>query len=276
MSLVSPFEMFSQLSAGKAIGAFNVIQIEHAQAIVSAAEEMNAPVFLQLSQNAIKYHGALAPIGLAMLSIAQASSAQVAVHLDHADDLTLISEAISLGFNSIMFDGSHLTFADNVSTTKLLSSKCRDAGIWLEAELGEIGGKDGVHSPTVRTKPGEAAAFVSETSVDGLAVAVGSSHAMTTKEAALDVDLISTIHKVVDVPLVLHGSSGVSDENIAAAIRAGIRKINVSTDLNQKMTQAIFEYLSANPNSHDPRKYLGAARTAVKSAVSNYLHIFGY
>lgn len=276
MSLVSPFEMFSQLSAGKAIGAFNVIQIEHAQAIVSAAEEMNAPVFLQLSQNAIKYHGALAPIGLAMLSIAQASSAQVAVHLDHADDLTLISEAISLGFNSIMFDGSHLTFADNVSTTKSLSSKCRAAGIWLEAELGEIGGKDGVHSPTVRTKPEEAAAFVSETSVDGLAVAVGSSHAMTTKEAALDVDLISTIHKVVDVPLVLHGSSGVSDENIAAAIRAGIRKINVSTDLNQKMTQAIFEYLSANPNSHDPRKYLGAARTAVKSAVSNYLHIFGY
>lgn len=276
MSLVSPFEMFSQLSAGKAIGAFNVIQIEHAQAIVSAAEEMNAPVFLQLSQNAIKYHGALAPIGLAMLSIAQASSAQVAVHLDHADDLTLISEAISLGFNSIMFDGSHLTFADNVSTTKSLSSKCRDAGIWLEAELGEIGGKDGVHSPTVRTKPEEAAAFVSETAVDGLAVAVGSSHAMTTKEAALDVDLISTIHKVVDVPLVLHGSSGVSDENIAAAIRAGIRKINVSTDLNQKMTQAIFEYLSANPNSHDPRKYLEAARTAVKSAVSNYLHIFGY
>lgn len=276
MSLTSPFELLGNLKSNQALGAFNVIQLEHAEAIAAAAEKLNAPVVLQLSQNAVKYHGSLKPIGLAMLAVAEQSSAQIAVHLDHAEDTNLIREAIDLGFNSVMFDGSHLSYADNVSETFAMAKACQLNGVWLEAELGEIGGKDGVHSPKARTNPSEAAEFVAATNVNGLAIAVGSSHAMTTKDAALDIELIVANKASVNVPLVLHGSSGVSDSNLTAAITAGIKKVNVSTDLNKTMTQVIAEYLTANPGAHDPRKYLGAARNSVTDSVQRYLELFGF
>ena len=272
MTLVSPLLMFETVNQrNSAIGAFNVIQIEHAEAIVAAAEAVGADVILQLSQNAVQYHGALEPIGLAMLSIAKASTARVAVHLDHAEDETLINEALGIGFNSIMFDGSNFDYEDNVHKTKQMVALAHSKGAWLEAELGEIGGKDGVHSATARTIPAEAKSFVQSTGVDSLAVAIGSSHAMTTQSARIDFELVRELAAEVSVPLVMHGSSGVAIGDIQKAVSAGIRKVNISTELNKQMTEAIRSYLQNNPDVVDPRKYLSAGRTAVEAGVYDYL-----
>lgn len=249
---------------GRGLGAFNVIQIEHAEALVGAAEETGLPIVLQISENAAKYHGALAPIALATKAIAAASPATCVLHLDHAVSEPLVDEALALGFTSVMFDGSRLDDATNRSRTRAVVQRCHDAGVSVEAELGEIGGKDGVHAPGVRTDPDEAAAFAADTGVDALAVAVGSSHAMTTRTATLDLDLIARIRAVVPVPLVLHGSSGVPDEVLVQAVGSGMVKINIATHLNTVFTTAVREQLAADPDLVDTRTYLGAGRAAVQ------------
>src|SRR5690625_638408 len=195
-------------SAGRGMGAFNVIHLEHAETFVAAAERAGLPVVLQIIQNAVKYHGSLAPIAAGTLAAARAAAVPVVVHLDHADDLDLVAEALAAGFTSIMYDGSRLPAEENLTTTAAVVRDAHAAGVSVEAELGEIGGKNGVHDPSVRTDPAEAAEFVAATGVDLLAVAVGSSHAMTTRGAVLDTGLIAEIAAAVDVPLVLHGSSG--------------------------------------------------------------------
>jgi fructose-bisphosphate aldolase class II len=183
----------------------------------------------------------------------------------------LIQEALDLGFDSIMFDGSKLDFADNVKTSAAMASLAHSYGATIEVELGEIGGKDGVHAPGVRTHPAEARSFVEETGVDLLAVAVGSSHAMTTRDALLDFELISELRAAVPVPLVLHGSSGVSDHDLQSAIRSGMRKINIATHLNHVFSDAVRGVLEADPQLVDPRKYIGKARTEVASEIARLL-----
>lgn len=259
--------------AGRGVAAFNVIQIEHAEALVAGAERAESPVILQISENAAKYHGALDPIALATLSIARAAAVPVVVHLDHATEEELVARAMGLGFTSVMFDGSALDYSENVRVTKELAWRCREAGIWLEAELGKIGGKDGVHAPGVRTDPAEAAAFVRDTGVSALAVAVGSSHAMTTRDASLDFDRITELAAAVEVPLVLHGSSGVSDADIARAVRAGLTKINIATHLNVTLTAALRAYLDENPTVVDPRKYFGAGRAALEEEAARLIGV---
>lgn len=263
------------LAARTGLGSFNVIQLENAEAILSAAESAGTPVVLQISENAVKFHGGnLEPLAQATLALARTSSARVAVHLDHAKDIELIRKAIGLGFSSIMYDGSHLPDDENRAVTRRVAEWCHDAGITIEAELGEVGGKDGVHSPGARTDPDEARRFAEETSVDLLAVAVGSSHAMTTRDAALDLHLIERLAETVPVPLVLHGSSGVSDENILAAIRAGMTKINVSTHLNNVFTQSVRQMLETNPHMVDPRKWAGPGHAAMKEETERLLRLY--
>lgn len=260
---------------GTGLGAFNVVLLDHAEAFVDAAEATGLPVVLQLSQNAVKYHGGrLRPLGRALLELADASSAQVAVHLDHAEDVALCHEAIDLGFSSIMYDGSHLPDDLNRETTASVVAAAHTAGIPVEAELGEVGGKNGVHDPSARTDPHDAARFVDDTGVDLLAVAVGSSHAMATREAVLDEGLISRIRDAVPVPLVLHGSSGVPDDGMQSAIRAGMTKINVSTHLNVCFTRRVHEVLSAQPDLVDPRKYLGPGNEVVRFEVERLLRLY--
>ena len=208
-------------AAGRGVGAFNVIQLEHAEAIVAGAEAAGAPVVLQISENAVRYHGRLEPLALATLAVARASTAPVAVHLDHATDVALVHEAVRLGFGSVMYDASTMSYADNVAATADVVAHCHAHGVWVEAELGEVGGKDGVHAPGARTDPDEARAYVAATGVDALAVAVGTSHAMLTRDAAIDLDLIARLHEAVPVPLVLHGSSGVPDADLT---RGGARR----------------------------------------------------
>ncbi|GAB3612047.1 class II fructose-bisphosphate aldolase [Humibacter ginsengisoli] len=256
------------------IGAFNVIHLETAEALVAAAERSGLGVILQISENCVSYHGGLEPIAVASLALARDSAAPVAVHLDHAEDEQLARRAIDLGFGSVMFDASRRDYTQNVDATARIVAYAHDNGVMVEAELGEVGGKDGAHAPGVRTDPDEARSFVAETGVDALAVAVGSSHAMTAREASLDLDLIARLHATLDVPLVLHGSSGVPDPVIVAAIRAGMTKINVSTHLNGFFTRAVRDYLAENPSVVDSRKYVSAGRAALSTEAERMLRLF--
>src|SRR5262247_4397450 len=184
-------------ASGCGVGAFNVIGIEQAEAVVAGAEAAAAPVVLQVSQNCVAYHGALGPLARACAAIAGSAAVPVALHLDHATGTELVREAVGLGFGSVMYDASALPYDQNVGATARAARWCHERGIWVEAELGEIGGKDGVHSPVARTDPDQAAGFVAATGVDALAVAVGSSHAMLTKDAVLDLGLIARLRRAV-------------------------------------------------------------------------------
>lgn len=259
------------LASPGGLGAFNVIQLEQAEAIVAGAEAAGRPVVLQISQNTVAFHGALAPLARACLSVAAASDAPVVVHLDHAVSGDLVTEAVGLGVGSVMFDASALDYAANVAATAGVAAWCHERGAWVEAELGEVGGKDGVHAPGARTDPAQAAAYVAATGVDALAVAVGSSHAMLTRDARLDNDLIAAIAAAVAVPLVLHGASGVPDDGLVAAVRHGMVKINVATQLNKALTAAVRASLAEDEAVVDPRRWLGRGRCAVAAEAGRLL-----
>jgi fructose-bisphosphate aldolase class II len=263
--------VLSAKSAGSAVGAFNVILLEHAEALVSGAEQAKLPIILQISENCVAYHKSLKPISVATIALAESSSVPVSVHLDHAESEDLVREALDLGYDSVMFDGSKLSYDDNVAASNRMAMLCKSYGATLEVEIGEVGGKDGVHAPGVRTNPHEAHAFAQATGADFLAVAVGSSHAMTTRDASLDFDLIQEIAKTVAVPLVLHGSSGVSDVDLQRAVKAGMSKINIATHLNNVFTHEIRRVLEANPELVDPRKYIAPGRDSVASEVARLL-----
>jgi fructose-bisphosphate aldolase class II len=262
----------SAVADGSAVLAFNVVTVEHAEGIAEGVERAGVAALLQVSENTVRFHGGrLAPLVSACARIAEQSPARLAIHLDHFQDLSLITEAIDaaagLGVSSIMVDAAHLPYDENVERTHGFVELGHRAGLWIEAELGEVGGKGGAHDFGVRTDPTEAASFAEATGVDGLAVAVGSSHAMTTRDAELDVELIRRLAAAVEAPLVLHGSSGVSDHQLRLATEAGIRKVNVGTALNVAYTGALRESLAANPTASDPRRALAAARTAIADTV---------
>lgn len=275
MTLVSARELVTDAAArGAGIGAFNVIHLETAEGLVRSSADAGLPVILQISQNCADYHGGLEPIALATLAVARHAQTPVAVHLDHAERPELVDEAIALGFGSVMFDGGALPYDDNVAITAAVAERAHAAGVYVEGELGEVGGKDGAHAPGVRTDPDEARAFVAATGVDALAVAVGSSHAMTDRTASLDLELIARLRDALDVPLVLHGSSGVADAVIADAVRAGMTKINVSTHLNGFFTRAIRATLDTDERLVDSRKYLTPARDALAGEAARMLRLF--
>ncbi|GAB2995849.1 ketose-bisphosphate aldolase [Amycolatopsis acidiphila] len=258
--------------ARRGIGAFNVITLEHAEAVVAGAEAVAAPVILQISQNAVKFHhGRLAPLAAAAAAIARSAAVPVALHLDHVEDVELLHQTAEAGLSSVMFDASKLDYEGNLAATRAAADWAHGQGLWLEAELGEVGGKEGAHAPGVRTDPREAAAFVAATGVDALAVAVGSTHAMTSRTARLDHDLIARLAGAVPVPLVLHGSSGVDAGELARAVRHGMVKVNVGTALNVELTAAIREWLSSHPETVDPRKYLAAARRRMETVTTDVL-----
>ena len=278
MPLVSTGDLVSEArAAGHGVAAFNVITLEHAEAIALGAERAGVPAVLQISENAVKFHGGrLSAIAAATAAVARASSARLSLHLDHVMDVGLLRAAHPEGFSSVMFDASKLPYEENVRATADAVRWGHERGIWIEAELGKVGGKEGeapldAHAPGVRTDPAEAAAYVADTGVDALAVAVGSSHAMTERTAALDHALITALAAAVPVPLVLHGSSGVPDDEIRRAVASGMVKINVGTALNTAFTGEIRAYLAAGAQGVDPRKYLAPAREAMTGTVADFL-----
>jgi fructose-bisphosphate aldolase, class II len=274
MPLVTTASLIDQARQHReGLGAFNVITLEHAEAVGTGAEEAGRPAIMQISENAIRYHqGQLGPLAGAVATVAEQATMPLSVHLDHVQNEGLMRQAADSGITSVMFDASQLSYQDNVRATQEAATWARSHGMWLEAELGEIGGKDGAHAPGVRTDPREALAFVAGTAVDGLAVAVGSSHAMVDRTAALDLDLIRTLASTVQVPLVLHGSSGVPDSMLQAAVGAGVVKVNIGTILNVAMTTAVRAALE-DTALVDPRKYLGPGRDAVAREVQRLLTV---
>jgi fructose-bisphosphate aldolase class II len=273
MSLVSTRELVAKAAAGhRAVAAFNVVTLEHAEGVTAGAEAAAIPVILQISENAVRFHGGrLDPIARAAAEAGRGCAVDVALHLDHVTDMRLLRGAADAGFSSVMFDAGAQPYAENVEATRAAAQWAHGAGLWLEAELGYVGGKPGApasaHAAGVRTDPGEAARYVAETGVDALAVAVGSSHAMTERSASLDHALIERLREAVPVPLVLHGSSGVGDDELRRAVRAGIAKVNIGTALGIAFTRAIRDALAAQPDLTDPRPYLARGREAIAEAV---------
>ncbi|GAB2817342.1 class II fructose-bisphosphate aldolase [Streptomyces daliensis] len=276
MPLVSTASVVDAARAsGAGAAAFNVIHLETAEALVSAAERTGIPLILQISENCVRYHGGLLPLTRATLALAEAAEADVSVHLDHITDPALVHEGIGAGVGSVMVDASALPYEENVAVTAELTAWCHERGAYVEAELGEVGGKDGVHAPGARTDPAEALAFVGATGVDALAVAVGSSHAMRERTTVLDKELIRSLRETLPVPLVLHGSSGVPDEELRAAIAAGMTKINISTHLVSVFTGEVRSVLAQDPTLVDSRKYVGPAREAVAREAARLLRLLG-
>ncbi|UQX88239.1 class II fructose-bisphosphate aldolase family protein [Jatrophihabitans telluris] len=255
------------------VPAFNVITLEHAEAIVTGAERAGVAVILQISQNAVRFHGnRVLPIARGAAAVAESAAVEVSLHLDHVDDVELLHQAARAGFSSAMFDAGAQPYQHNLDATRRAADWAHAQGLYLEAELGYVGGKPdapaSAHAAGVRTDPLEARAFVAATGVDALAVAVGSSHAMTTRSASLDLELIAELADSLAVPLVLHGSSGVPDSEIRHAVEAGIAKVNIGTALNIAMTAAVRSALAGDAALVDPRKYLSPAREAIADTVA--------
>jgi fructose-bisphosphate aldolase, class II len=276
MPLVSTATLVGDASSrGGGVAAFNVITLEHAEGIVEGARRSGRPVILQVSENTVRFHGGLiGPLAAALAALASEADVPVSLHLDHAETSGLWHDAAAAGYSSVMVDCGSLPYEQNVAITADVTKLLQQQGLSVEAELGYVGGKDtqvaNAHTPGTRTDSKQAAAFVAATGVDALAVAVGSSHAMTTQTAELDLDLIAALRDAVPVPLVLHGSSGVPDEMLRAAVRAGIVKVNIGTALNVAYTGALRDALSAKA---DPRPALTAARAAVADTVSHLIDV---
>jgi fructose-bisphosphate aldolase class II len=268
-------------SARSAVVAFNIITLEHVEAVIAGAESVRSPVVLQVSENAVRFrYGRLLPLARAAAAAAERAAVPVALHLDHVQSDDLLRQAPDAGFSSVMFDASRLPYDENLAATRAAAHWAHAQGLWIEAELGQIGGKRGeaplgAHAPGARTDPAEARAFVADSGVDALAVAVGNSHAMTTRTATLDHTLLTRLSDTLDVPLVLHGSSGVPDDELAAAAAGGIAKVNVGTALNLAMTGAIREFLATHPEAVDSRTYLGVGREAMVRTVAGMLEVLG-
>ncbi|MFD3821201.1 ketose-bisphosphate aldolase [Streptomyces sp. NPDC058625] len=261
-------------AAGSAVASFNVITLEHVEAVIAGAESANAPVVLQVSENAVKFrYGRLLPLARAAVAAAERAAVPVALHLDHVQSDALLRQAPDAGFGSVMYDAARLPYAENLAATRAAVDWAHTRGLWIEAELGEIGGKGGrppldAHAPGARTDPDRARTFVADSGVDALAVAVGTTHAMTTRTASLDHALLGRLSAALDVPLVLHGSSGLPDAELTAAVGSGIAKVNIGTALNIAMTGAVRDFLAAHPEAVDSRGYLTVGREAMTRAVA--------
>jgi len=263
---------------GYAVGAFNCNNMEIIQAIVQAAEEENSPVIVQASQGAIKYAGLEYITTLTKLA-AEQTKVPVALHLDHGTSFEQVVKCIRHGFTSVMIDGSVHPLSENIKLTNKVIEVARAAGVSVEAELGKIGGTEDDITVDERdatfTDPQEAKMFVDATGVDALAVAIGTAHGVYKGEPKLDFERLKNIVALVDVPIVLHGSSGVPDEAIKQAISLGVRKVNIDTNLREAFVKKARQMIEERPGEIDPRKILGPAKDAMKEIIKEKIRLFG-
>lgn len=259
---------------GYAVGAFNVENMEMMQAAISAAEQENAPIILQTTPSTVKYGGTALYASMAR-ALAAESPAAVAIHLDHGSSFELCARAAGDGYTSLMIDGSALPINENIELVRKVTDMAAALSDrpCVEAELGKLGGKeDSVEvkvGEDVHTDPDEAARFVAETGVDSLAVAIGTAHGFYKGKPKLDFERLAQLRIAVSVPLVLHGSSGVPDEDVQRAISLGICKVNFATELRAAYTKATRECLDADTAMYDPKKFGAAGREAVTRLVSH-------
>lgn len=277
MSLVTSEKMlFAAQKDGYAVGAFNVENMEMVQAVVAAAEELRAPVLIQTTPSTVRY-GGLNYYFANVQAAACAASVPIALHLDHGDSYDLAMQALRAGYTSIMIDGSHNAFEDNIAVTKNVVGACKPNAIPVEAELGKVGGKeDDLEGGTGGyTVPEEAKEFVERTGISSLAVAIGTAHGVYSGVPKLDRERLSEIRRLVNIPLVLHGASGLSNEEVRECIKRGICKVNFATELRMAYSDAVKKVLADKPQTFDPKAYGTAARENVKQLVMNRMRVCG-
>lgn len=278
MGLVSMKEMLQAAKAGKyAVGHFNINNLEFVQAIVEAADEERSPLILGVSEGALKYMGLEYTIAMAEAAT-KMTDVPIALHLDHGS-YEMALYLLENGFSSVMFDGSKYSLQDNIELSKKVVEAARYMGVSVEGELGAIAGTEDdlsvAEEEAMLADPVEAIRYCQETGVDALAMAVGSAHGVYKGEPNIRFDIIEYVSGQIDVPLVLHGGTGIPDETIRKAITAGIGKINVNTENQIVMTNKIREVLANNDKVYDPRKYLGPGREEIKIAVKEKIRLFG-
>lgn len=277
MPLATTKEMLLQAQAhGYAVGAFNVEDMEMAQAVIEAAEELKAPVIVQTTPSTVRYAG-LSLYRANVAALAQKASIPVAMHLDHGSSFELAVQALREGYTSIMIDGSQEPFEQNILLTRRVVDVCMPNGIPVEAELGKVGGKeddlnggDGGY-----TEPSEAKEFVERTGVSSLAVSIGTAHGVYKGTPKLDVERLKKIRALVEIPLVLHGASGLTDESVQACIAEGICKVNFATELRIAYTDGVKKILAEKPDTFDPKAYGKEGRERVKQLVKNRILVCG-
>ena len=259
MALVTSKEMFEKAYAGGyAIGAFNVNNMEIVQGITEACQEEHAPVILQVSKGARAYANHTYLVKLVEAAVECCPDIPIVLHLDHGPDFETCKSCIDGGFTSVMIDGSSHSFEDNIALTKSVADAGRAMGVPVEAELGKVGGKEddgpAVEGESPYTDPAEAKEFVERTGCTSLAIGVGTSHGVYTSDPHIEQSVVKAIRDAVDVPLVLHGTSGVPDEQVAEAVKNGICKVNYATELRQAYTKGFMAYMAENPACFDPKK----------------------
>lgn len=279
MGLINPIELLKKArEKNVAVAAFNVHNMETIQAVIDGANEENAPVIIQTTPGTLKYAG-IDFIATIVKIAAEKVDIPVALHIDHCISYAMIIEAIRCGYTSLMIDGSKLPYKENVKLVKEVVKVAHAVGIVVEAELGKIGGTEDNLKLDEReatfTVPEEARGFVELTNIDSLAVAIGTAHGIYKGEPKLDFERLSKIKEIVDVPLVLHGASGLDDVSIIRLIKGGASKINIATDLKISMATAIRACFTNNPKENDPRKYMEAGRKAVKEVVKKKIRLCG-
>lgn len=278
MSLVTTKELLLDAQKkGYAVGAFNVENMEMVQAVVAAAEELKSPVIMQTTPSTVKYADMVYFYANAKAA-ADMASVPVVMHLDHGSSFELAMRAYRTGYTSIMIDGSHETYEENIKVSKAVADACHPGGVPVEAELGKVGGKEddldgGEGDPY--TDPQEAAEFVERTGVDSLAVAIGTAHGVYKGEPKLDLDRLSEIRKAVEIPLVLHGTSGVPDDTVKECVKRGICKVNYATDLRIAFSKGVKAVMKEDSSVFDPKKYNAAGREEVKKYVMQKILVVG-
>ena len=239
------------------VGAFNVENLEFVMAVLAAAEETKSPVIMQTTPGTIKTAGLDYFYGM-VKAAAERATVPVALHLDHGDGYDRCMQAFRTGYTSVMIDGSHVGFEENIALTKSVADAGKAMGVPVEAELGKVGGKEddgpAVEGENPYTDPDEAKEFVERTGCTSLAIGVGTAHGVYTETPHIQQDVVKAIREAVDVPLVLHGTSGVPDEQVAEAVKNGICKVNYATELRQAYTKGYQAYMAENPTCFDPKK----------------------
>lgn len=261
-----------------AVGQFNINNLEFVQAITEAAKAEKSPVIFGVSEGAMKYMGIDYTVAMAKAA-AKTAGVPIALHLDHGSSFEVVMKCIQAGFTSVMFDGSHHPFEENIRLTKQVVEAAHAVGVSVEGELGTIGGVEDdlnvAEEDAALAKPEEAIRFWEETKVDYMAIAVGTAHGMYKGVPTIHYDIIEAVASKIPAPIVLHGGSGVPDEAIRESIKHGVGKINVNTENQVACTAEIRKILAEKPNEIDPRKYLGPAREAIKQTVIEKIRLFG-
>ncbi len=265
-------------SKSYAVGAFNVENMEMVLAVIQAAEETKSPVILQTTPGTVKYAG-IEMYAANMRTAAERSNVPVACHLDHGNSFGIAARAFRAGYTSIMIDGSKLDFEDNISLTKSVVEMCHAGNIPVEAELGRVGGKednlDNSKTNNPYTNPQEAAEFVARSECDFLAVAIGTAHGVYKGTPQINFDVLGKIRELVSIPLVLHGTSGVPDEQVVHCVKMGMCKVNYATDLRIAYTYGVKRYMQENPGVFDPKKYGACGIEEVKKYVVGRMKVIG-